>query len=227
LPLTPGASVKNSTPITTAPSTEPDMSPDLQLVRDERHAEDLDLARRALAGEAAARLRLAGRLLDRVRATCFYLVGGEERDDLVQESLAEILASLGSFGGRSRLETWADRIALRTILRLRTRRGDERRAGRSDPDHLAAPGPSAESAARETEVRRHLARALGKLSPPRQEALVLFAVHRYTAEEIAGITGAPVETVRDRIKVARQKLRDLAQRDPVLREWSGGEFHGC
>ena len=88
---------------------------------------DLLLARAAAEGQAMARRRLAERMLPRVRNMVHYLVFEDpDADDLVQLSLVEILQSIRTFGGRSTLETWADRITVRTCMRALKRRQRER-----------------------------------------------------------------------------------------------------
>lgn len=189
----------------------------------EAYEQDLALVRKAASGDTQAQRRLADRLLDRVRATAYYLASGQDWEDLVQESLVEIIASASSFRGTSRLETWADRIAVRTIRREQRRRWRRQVRHPVDPDGIAARGLRADQAAGWAAVQQHLARVLEKITPPRREAFVLFAVHRYTAVEIGDLTGAPLHTVRDRIKVARRQLRQHARRDPLLREWMEGQ----
>ncbi len=185
----------------------------------------LSLAKAAASGDPQARLRLVDQLLDRVRAAAYYLAGGQDCEDLVQESLVEIIASIGSFRGQSRLETWADRIAVRTIRREQKRRRSKQVWHPVDPDRVASSQPSADHVAESTDLRRRLAVALGKLTPERRETFVLFAVHRYTAIEISDMTQTPVFTVRDRIKIARRKLQEIAARDELLSELLHGGRH--
>jgi DNA-directed RNA polymerase specialized sigma24 family protein len=52
---------------------------------------------------------------------------------------------------------------------------------------------------------------------------MLALVHRYTAVEIAAITSAPVNTVRDRLAKAKKALRQRIGKDPVLRQWVDSE----
>ena len=81
--------------------------------------DDLALTRAAAQGNDAARRILARRLLERTRATIRYLVGdGPDAPDLVQSCMLEILRSTHTYRGEAKLETWADRVAVRTALRL-------------------------------------------------------------------------------------------------------------
>ena len=183
--------------------------------------QDRELARAAAAGDRQARRVLLDRLLDRVRITVSCLNGGAaDTDDLVQVSLIQILRSIGSFRGVSRLETWADRIAVRTAMRLikSRRRRPEVALDRVSVDQAdTGPGPEGELARRQ--ISRRLAALLGRLSPERRSVVTLCLVHEYRVSEIAEITGAPLNTVRDRLRVGRKQLRKMIAGDPVLADW--------
>lgn len=57
------------------------------------------------------------------------------------------------------------------------------------------------------ELRSAVAEAVAALPQLQQEALILFAYEGVTLEEIAGIVGADVGTVKSRIHRARERLR--------------------
>jgi DNA-directed RNA polymerase specialized sigma24 family protein len=64
-----------------------------------------------------------------------------------------------------------------------------------------------------------LARELCDALPPVQaEALALHCVLGYTMNEVASICGAPLETVRSRLRTARSALVARALADPRFRE---------
>jgi RNA polymerase sigma-70 factor (ECF subfamily) len=165
---------------------------------------------------------LAERLLDRVRATVHYLVAADpDADDLVQLAMVEILRSVAGFRGESRLETWADRITIRTTMRgLGKRRRRQARLTCESVDELA-PVEEQERELSRRLLRRRLARALGRLSPERRVAVVLRHVHGYSVQEIAELTDAPINTVRDRLRKGVKRLRGLTRTDPLLRDWAG------
>ena len=160
------------------------------------------------------------RLLPRVRTLVHYLAAGDrDADDLVQLSLVQLLRSAGAFRGDSRLEAWADRITIRTSLRyLKRRRWREQRVCLEPHDEPAGAAGQL-SAAERQQLRPHLLGLLQRLAPEQRVTVVLRLMHQYSLEEIAAVTGAPVNTVRDRLQVGRRKLRRLLVRDPVLRDW--------
>ena len=173
---------------------------------------------------------LVEQLLDRVRTTVAYLAAGDpDTDDLVQASMVEILRSLKTYEGRGSLESWADRITVRTSLRLlkeRSRRGEVSLSdsGQADstgaPTHYLALVTDQEEQSRSERFSQRMAQLLHKLTPKHRVAVVLRWVHGYSLKEIAEITDTPVNTVRDRLQKGKRRLRKLILRDRVLAELS-------
>jgi RNA polymerase sigma factor (sigma-70 family) len=187
---------------------------------------DAALTAAAAAGDQRARAALVERLLDRVRRTTSYMsVSRDDVDDLAQIALMEVLRSAGSFRGESSVESWADRITARVAVQ-HLRKGERRRGifARFLP---SAPTPppiqTPDEAIAERQVRSRVAHCLTGLTPERRAALVLRHVHGYAIDEIAEMTETPVNTVRDRLRVARKQLRKRALADPLLREWACAE----
>jgi RNA polymerase sigma-70 factor, ECF subfamily len=191
---------------------------------------DLAFVESVAQGDAGARSRFVERLFDRVRALVSYLAHGHrDQDDFVQLTLVELLRSAHTFRGEGSLESWADRIATRTCLRLlkeRRRRdavtplADEpgEDVGPADPDAPSPASGSAEDTAARRQVGARLAVLLSRLPEERRVVLVLRLVHDYDLAEIAEVTETPVNTVRDRLQTGKRELRGLVLRDPVLRE---------
>lgn len=188
-------------------------------LNDTKAAADVEVAKAAAAGDTGARRQMAERLLDRVRTTVTYLAPNHpDADDLVQRSLIEILRSAGSFRGESSLETWADRIAARTSMRL-----IKQRARQAEVVTLVAdPEPeeflSGEAEADKASLRRRLTALLSRISPERRAAVVLHYVHGYSVQEIADLTETPPNTVRDRLRVGKSLLRKYLLKDAGLNE---------
>src|SRR5687767_11812726 len=82
-------------------------------------AADLELMRRAGSNEPDAQRVLVTRLIGRAnRLTQALLRNREDARDASQAALLGILRSTSSFRGESTVECWADRIVVRTALRL-------------------------------------------------------------------------------------------------------------
>lgn len=172
-----------------------------------------ELVGRALSGDAASMEALLLRLLPRARNLVRYLIRGDrEVDDIVQTSLLLIARRLCTFEGRGAFTAWADRLVARTTFAELRRRDHLTRTepppfleGVPDPDDVPSPLDYA--------VRRRVVRLLDQLSVPQRTALVLHHVLELTVPEIAFETGVPVETVRSRLRLGRDRLRALGAAD--------------
>lgn len=195
----------------------------LRLVSEERPTRSLDhdLAQRAGAGDEAAQREVAGRLLPRVRTTVHYLAAGDrDADDLVQQSLVEVLRVVGTFRGDASLEYWADRVVVRTALRRIKQRRWRETIVRLDPEEPGAAVAGQERSCERRDLRRRLAAHLEDLSAERRTAVVLHWVRGYTIPEIADLTDAKLNTVRGRLRDAKRQLKKQLMKDPVLRDWA-------
>lgn len=73
----------------------------------------------------------------------------------------------------------------------------------------AARGPEQDASAKQTQAR--VADVLERMSPKLREALVLLEMEECAPAEVAQITGAPVNTVRSRARLAREQFQKLWQ----------------
>lgn len=173
------------------------------------------LVEHALAGDAGA----ARRVLDHVGPSVLHTVRGvlgrtdPDVDDLVQDSLFALLEALPAFRGDSRLRTFATRIT--TKIAMSTLR---RRYRRSEPvlgDPGAVEGPVDLDAALLAGERMALVRmGLARLPRPQGEALMLRWMLGHSLAEVAAITGAPVNTVRSRLRLGRNALVERLREHP-------------
>ena len=184
------------------------------------------------AAELTALARLAGsgdpvatrRFLDQVWPTLSRVVNGvlgsrhPEVDDVIQQSLIAVLQALSAFRGECHPAGYASRIALHVALRAR-RNAAVRRArsetlaqiSASDPDVL---WPGCEvSAERRKKALRDL---LTELPEEQADALALRTMLGWSLEEVAQATGAPLNTVRSRVRLAKEALRRRIEADPSL-----------
>lgn len=156
-----------------------------------------------------------------LRAVRGVLGGGHrELEDVLQESAIGLVAALKTFRGESTVLHFGCRIAVLTALAAR------RRLRESGKEPLDA-GEELPLASREGSPielllavrRRALLRELCDALPIAQsEALVLHCVLGFTVEEIADAGQVPPNTVRSRLRVAKETLRAKINADPTLRE---------
>ncbi len=181
---------------------------------------DLQLARAATVGDERATRTIVERLMPRVRTTVHYLTPRDrDADDLVQLSLIEILRSLASFRGQCSLEVWSHRIVVRTAMRhIKERRAKDILASPVE-DAAAVDLTTPEDHVQRHQLRCHLKALLERLPLEQRAAIVFRYVHSCTPNEIAEITEVPLNTVRERLRVGRKKLRRYLVREPALRSW--------
>ena len=175
---------------------------------------DVELVRRAQAGDAAAMNSLLAAHYDRVRAVCRRVAGSAaDADDATQEALIRIVRGIGSFDGRSSFATWAYRIATNTTLdELRKRRRrPQLQIVRGEPDEPPPEpvDPRAERAVTSPVDRITLDAALAELPEDFRAPLVLRDVGDLDYAEIADALGVPLGTVKSRIARGRRMLGDL------------------
>jgi RNA polymerase sigma-70 factor (ECF subfamily) len=179
----------------------------------DRHTEQEEdpwgtLARAACGGDMGALDRLLMGLLPRARNLVRYLLRHDrDVDDITQTALLSVARHLGTFEGRGSFTGWVDRIVARaTFKELRQRRGTPIA---TRPQLESLPGAGDPGHAEDYVTRRWLMGLLERLPPEQQAAFVLRHVLELTVPEIAAETGAPVETVRSRLRLARARLRAL------------------
>ena len=184
-------------------------------------ADDLRIARDATVDRDAAR-RLLERIGPRVRHTVRLLVGrDDELEDYTHACFLAILENLGKYKGTGPLEAWAGQLTYRVLMRqLKRRRRSERTVT------LVAEDTGVASTTPEREVARRSrndlwAAHLRKLPDKRRDTLVLRLVYGYSVAEVAQLTDAPLNTVRDRIRVGLKELRQSLAADPEALELLG------
>jgi RNA polymerase sigma factor (sigma-70 family) len=181
----------------------------------------LALAGQAAAGDPRAQRKLVDRIHRRVQSIALSIMGNAlDAEDCTQVILMEVLKSLASFRGDN-LFAWSDRIAARTAIRhARQRRIRGLRFQSTDTlDELPFSIDSTEPF--DPELPRELREYLAQLPEARREVLVLRHMMDHSIEEIAELTGASPNTVKDRLLHARQQLRRAIRRDRMVEQSRG------
>lgn len=193
---------------------------------DAEFAEDLALASAAGTGDPRASRILAERVYERVRTSVRYLAGWHrDVDDMIQMGLIEVLRSAGSYRGECRLERWVDRVVVRVAMRMIKQRKLRDQVVSLSEDHHSSVTADQEEQAAVRQLRRRLADMMARLPLERRTVVMLHWVHGYTVYEIAELTNAPVNTVRDRLRKGKSLIRKQMLRDPVLRDWAENRYH--
>ena len=187
---------------------------------------DAALLRRMADGDDSALAALYDRWVDRVHTVAYWILkDADEAEDVVEETFWQAWRSAARYdGARSGGSTWLVMIA-------RSRALDRLRAQRRRADWTAAPSTAGalldEAMARESgatalpEQAEHwalLVEAIGALPAEQREALELAFFGGLSHSEIAAQTAQPLGTVKTRIRLAMEKLRQRlgCPRDEVL-----------
>ena len=176
---------------------------------------DRELMRAVAAQQAPAEAELVERVLGLVRQRARLLTRSDaDADDAAQNSMIEILRSAKNYRGEGSLESWCERIAIRTTLRHQRRQSrDLQRLGSTDPDLI--PSETAPRRLSE-EIPGVLADYLDELSDDRRQALVLRHVLELSVDEIAEHSGVSRNTVKDRLRMARRQLRSAIRQRELI-----------
>jgi RNA polymerase sigma-70 factor (ECF subfamily) len=138
-------------------------------------------------------------------------------EDAAQEALIAVLRALPAFRGECSVAHYAARIGVRCCMTMR-RRGRRERAvveeSSADAGVVGAPVEPVVADRRRAEIRDLLA----TLPEAQAETLALRVVLGLSMHEVAVATGAPLNTVRSRLRLAKEALRKKIEADPVLAE---------
>jgi RNA polymerase sigma-70 factor (ECF subfamily) len=124
-------------------------------------------------------------------------------DDALQETFLIASRKLGEFEGRSTHLTWLFGIALRVARGVRRKRALETVEDWDGVD--ARSGADEQLDARRAAAQ--LDRLLSELDESQREVFVLAELEELSAPEIAEITGAKLNTVYSRLRLARQAVQ--------------------
>jgi RNA polymerase sigma-70 factor (ECF subfamily) len=181
-----------------------------------------DLVADAAAGDPAS----ARRVLERVAPSVYRVVravlgpavhAGAHAEDVTQDALLAVVHALGSFRGECGFLHYACRIAARVAMAARRARAAEVLVEPIESS-IALDVPVAGDDP-EAPRRRALLRALlDELPEAQAETLVLRVMLGYSVAEVADATSVPINTVRSRLRLAKEALRSRIEQDQALAE---------
>jgi RNA polymerase sigma-70 factor (ECF subfamily) len=151
-----------------------------------------------------------------------YLTGSRERaEDLFQETWIRVLERGRQYNPSCRFDTWLFAIARHLVIdasRKKTALSLEAvMAGTHDdsPREFAMNGPSPFDEAQMKDLNAHLGSALLELDVVQREVVLLRFQEELSLEEIAGITSAPLSTVKSRLYRGLEALRPHLEKTGV------------
>lgn len=178
---------------------------------------DPSLLDRVARGDEAA----LGRLYDKYSAALYavaFRISGERSDaeEIVLDSFTQAWRDATRFqSSRGSVIAWLSMICRSRaldLIRARSRRTKVvTKAAAADPDTTPAMGaaqPGTDRDLERMERRKVVAEALMALSPPQRQAVQLAYYEGLSHSEIAERLGEPLGTVKTRVRLAMQRLRE-------------------
>jgi RNA polymerase sigma-70 factor, ECF subfamily len=140
----------------------------------------------------------------------------QDAEDVAQDAFTKAYRNFHQLRDRERFRAWLVRITWR--LALDRRRGDKRRAAHEETtpgDDALEVADSGARLAPDAMVARERAerlwKAVDELPDKLRVAIVLANIEGHDIAEIASLLGVPVGTVKSRLFLARQRLKELLQ----------------
>ncbi|MBV8139726.1 MAG: sigma-70 family RNA polymerase sigma factor [Deltaproteobacteria bacterium] len=169
--------------------------------------------------------RYGGRMLATARR---FLHDEHDAQDAVQEAFASAFRALDKFNGEAMLSTWLHRIVVNAaLLQLRSKkRGGEQPIETFLPrfdqdgewmDHQLACTEATESILERRDSREMVRRCIERLPHKYRSVLVLRDIEELDTDETAQYLAVTANTVKVRLHRARQALKALIEREPLLR----------
>lgn len=196
--------------------------------REALHAEDLDLAQAAMAGEEHAQreiyfghIALVQHLLRTRRIIA-------QRDDVAQDIFFRIFNRLHTYRGDSSLKTWIHRVALNHINNVLTRDIPKQARELSESqletpdgalsviDSAVDPDQLQDTRVEHAERQAIVNAALARLPEAARTVVEMKEIDGLTCEEIAAVLCVPMGTVQSRLARGRVKLAEYLTSDPRL-----------
>lgn len=178
---------------------------------------DAELLARAARGDE----RAVGMIYDRygqvMYAVAYRIVRQPgDAEEVVADAFAQAWRDAGRFeAGRGSVAAWLTVITRSRALDLVRARSRRERitdtAQRSDPEStlgMGTPGATPDAAVETRERERRVAEALADLSPPQRAAIELAFFEGLSHSEIAERLNEPLGTVKTRVRLGMQKLRE-------------------
>jgi RNA polymerase sigma-70 factor, ECF subfamily len=144
----------------------------------------------------------------------------QDAEDVAQDAFIKAYRSFRQLRDRDRFRAWLVRTTWR--LALDRQRGDRRRAAR-DHGPERSTGAAAEATAATVddlmarERAAHLWRAIDALPDKLRVVIVLASIEEHDIADVARLLDVPEGTVKSRLFLARQRLKEQLQCNPTTR----------
>ena len=145
-----------------------------------------------------------------------------DAEEVTQDVFVKVFKGLNRFKFGSSLGTWIYRITMNTAINIHRSGARRRTLGMANYDEIKDNIPDPHDVSKEDMERRHakesIDRILGKMSPEHRACIVLREIEGLDYHEMSQILRIPLNTVRSRLKRAREAMAVYAQKE--------GLYHG-
>lgn len=184
-------------------------------------------ARAAGQGDTTAMRELLHELAPRIERVVRAVLGRAHQDaeDVVQQAMLGFVQALPSFRCECEPIHFASRVAARTAIAAarRSRASRARHEDGVDLDTFMSSSPAPLADAERGRRMAALQDALSRIPVEQAETLALRIVLGWSLSEVAEATGVPLNTVRSRLRLAKNALRSVIDADPTAHEELGGD----
>src|SRR6516165_8289318 len=173
------------------------------------------LVEKAQAGDRAA----YGELVERFQPTVYAIAlarlrNPTEAQELAQEVFIHAMTKLAQLRDAHSFAGWLRQIAERMAINRLTRRGPVRGGDGSILDNVQAMGTSPLEDLVRTEQKAELWAGLDRLKPVDRATLVAFYIHGRSLKQMSREFETPIGTIKRRLHVARNRLREHLESEP-------------
>jgi len=132
----------------------------------------------------------------------------QDAQEVTQDIFLKVYHSIKRFEFRSAFKTWLYRIAVNSAISKY--RAMKRHLSVSPEQEVDIPQEAVQGEALEAQERKvYFEKLIEKLNPDQKACLLLREVEGFSYEDIARTLGIPINTVRSRLKRAREALLEI------------------
>jgi RNA polymerase sigma-70 factor (ECF subfamily) len=177
--------------------------------------DDVLILQAVAAGQSSALSTLYDRYGRLVYSLAYNIIQDDGlAEEITQDVFVQVWHKASSYhSDLGKVLTWLSSVARHRAIDILRQRGSRPEGHRLDVDEDSWPelpdDINIESIVEQDQQKQRLLRALAQLPPEQRKALSLAFLKGYTHQEIADLCGEPLGTVKTRIRLAMQKLRQI------------------
>jgi RNA polymerase sigma-70 factor, ECF subfamily len=185
----------------------------MELANGYDEAANLALINRCQRNDPDACNELLARFNRKIFNTAYRILGEESSaEDALQETLLNVYRGLGSFRGESKISTWISKITINVCLGMLRKGRNRHFVDIDDETTQALPADSTPYSdplehASQAELRNIIDETFRRMSGKQGIVVRLHDMEGNTIQEIAGIIGCPVGTIKSRLFYGRQEFK--------------------